>query len=347
MEQILPHPPKPSHSKARFRRHSVDAGTIRNTLRGEKSPLTDILDGLGTSFEGKSRLTRRRSSEGDALPEYAFLAARHGCALPELDPIDELEGFCEGGEESKTDSEVDALAYLKRGCPMLKYGKWGYPHFRHFQISKDCSRLVWYSSGKRISQTSIHLADVDELMEGQCTDAFARYPNERMAPLSFSLVYSERTRTLDVTCLSAFEWELWTRGLRVLMENAKQHYCLAGAEDLNELRMKVARDKEKRVEIPVHRRNSVHDITRSCTQADILHKRYKETVLRFQKLRRSIQKSFRISEGMKIRVEEISQELANALIHLDNGDINSARFHIWQAGVEIESFDNKLHAIFT
>jgi hypothetical protein len=49
--------------------------------------------------------------------------------------------------------QVDVLAYMKKGTPFLKYGTYGYPHFRQFQISDDNSKLMWFSSNKKMKDT--------------------------------------------------------------------------------------------------------------------------------------------------------------------------------------------------
>jgi len=49
--------------------------------------------------------------------------------------------------------KMDCLAYMKKGTSFLKYGKFGFPHFRQFQLSPDNRKLVWYSKSKKLSET--------------------------------------------------------------------------------------------------------------------------------------------------------------------------------------------------
>ena len=70
------------------------------------------------------------------------------------------------------------------------------------------------------------VASVEQIIYGQATDNFRRYPNAAMEHLSFSLLHSNYSKTLDLTCKSKRDFDLWTKGLEKLLENEKQRFVL-------------------------------------------------------------------------------------------------------------------------
>lgn len=69
-------------------------------------------------------------------------------------------------------------------------------------------------------------SDINEywqIIAGQTTESFKRYPNSSYVRLSFSLIYSSKEgtpRTLDLTANDDQSFELWFCGLQVCL--AKQ-----------------------------------------------------------------------------------------------------------------------------
>jgi len=68
-------------------------------------------------------------------------------------PFDGNEGMSnikEGDDHVQKNVEVvNALEYMRKGCSMLKYGRYGYPHFRYFELSMNCEEFTWYSPKQR------------------------------------------------------------------------------------------------------------------------------------------------------------------------------------------------------
>ena len=50
---------------------------------------------------------------------------------------------------SSTEVPWEDLEVLLQGAPLCKFGRRGDPHYRHFELSADCTILSWYSSRKR------------------------------------------------------------------------------------------------------------------------------------------------------------------------------------------------------
>jgi hypothetical protein len=123
-----------------------------------------------------------------------------------------------GGQAAPRPTVINALEFMRKGTPFLKYGKRGYPHWRHFQVSRDNRRLQWYSKGKRLQDTSIDLSSVRRIVLGQATKNFWKHNASDLDPSSFSLIYDEPEKTLDVVAMDSNEYRLWTGGLQELIK---------------------------------------------------------------------------------------------------------------------------------
>ncbi|VVB08325.1 unnamed protein product [Arabis nemorensis] len=107
-----------------------------------------------------------------------------------------------------------ALIALKKGTQLLKYGRKGKPKFCPFRLSNDETSLIWISNG---GEKRLKLATVSKIIPGQRTAVFQRYLRPEKDYLSFSLVYSNRKRTLDLICKDKVEAEVWIAGLKALI----------------------------------------------------------------------------------------------------------------------------------
>ncbi|KAK4490202.1 hypothetical protein RD792_000859 [Penstemon davidsonii] len=107
-----------------------------------------------------------------------------------------------------------ALIALKKGSQLLKYGRKGKPKFYPFRLSNDETSLIWISgSGERI----LKLATVSRIIPGQRTAVFQRYLRPEKDYLSFSLIYNNGKRSLDLICKDKVEAEIWIAGLKALI----------------------------------------------------------------------------------------------------------------------------------
>ncbi|CAN6555678.1 unnamed protein product [Malus baccata var. baccata] len=106
-----------------------------------------------------------------------------------------------------------AIIALKKGAQLLKYGRKGKPKFCPFRLSTDESSLIWISSSER----SLKLASVTRIVPGQRTAVFQRYLRPEKDYLSFSLIYNNGKRSLDLICKDKVEAEVWIAGLKALI----------------------------------------------------------------------------------------------------------------------------------
>jgi hypothetical protein len=112
-----------------------------------------------------------------------------------------------------------ALDVLVKGSPMLKFGRSGDPHFRHFFLDQRCEYLLWMTHKKASAESRVRLAGCT-LAEGQTTSVFRRQRRADLEDVSFSLLYAPsgqkasargEQRSLDVACKDRREYEAWVR----------------------------------------------------------------------------------------------------------------------------------------
>lgn len=113
-----------------------------------------------------------------------------------------------------------ALIALKKGTQLIKYSRKGKPKFCPFRISKDETTLIWYSHGE---ERNLKLFSVSRIIPGQRTAVFRRYLRPEKDYLSFSLVYNNGDRSLDLICKDKAEAEVWFAGLKALISTRQLH----------------------------------------------------------------------------------------------------------------------------
>ncbi|PON99646.1 Regulator of chromosome condensation (RCC1) family with FYVE zinc finger domain-containing protein [Trema orientale] len=111
-----------------------------------------------------------------------------------------------------------ALIALKKGTQLVKYGRKGKPKFCPFRLSNDESSLIWISSN---GERNLKLASVSRIIPGQRTAVFQRYLRPEKDYLSFSLIYNNGKRSLDLICKDKVEAEVWIAGLKALISSGR------------------------------------------------------------------------------------------------------------------------------
>ncbi|KAI5009531.1 hypothetical protein ZWY2020_011668 [Hordeum vulgare] len=101
-----------------------------------------------------------------------------------------------------------ALIALKKGTQLLKYGRKGKPKFTPFRLSTDESTLIWVSSNQ---EKSLKLASL----------VFQRFLLPEKDHLSFSLIYKDGKRSLDLICKDKVETQVWFTCLSALVSPGK------------------------------------------------------------------------------------------------------------------------------
>jgi len=125
-----------------------------------------------------------------------------------------------------------AIAYMKKGATLLKFGRVGDPHFRTFKLSDDLTKLTWTSPKKKSHESSVLVSEIKELRLGQNTKTFRKNRKPEYEKLAFSLLYHQKT--LDIVCKDKKEFDIWVTGIRSLSteyEQIKEQAQNGGAEN--------------------------------------------------------------------------------------------------------------------
>ncbi|OAY28102.1 PH, RCC1 and FYVE domains-containing protein 1 [Manihot esculenta] len=135
---------------------------------------------------------------------------------------------------SYVNSERDieqALITLKKGTQLIKYSRKGKPKFRAFRLSPDETALIWLSHGE---EKYLRLSSVSRIIPGQRTAVFRRYLRPEKDYLSFSLLYNNGDRSLDLICKDKLEAEVWLAGLKALIGKKSSRRTRSDISDLTE-----------------------------------------------------------------------------------------------------------------
>uniref|UniRef100_A0A452ZR06 E3 ubiquitin-protein ligase HERC1 n=1 Tax=Aegilops tauschii subsp. strangulata TaxID=200361 RepID=A0A452ZR06_AEGTS len=115
----------------------------------------------------------------------------------------------------------NALITLKKGSKLIKYSRKGKPKIREFRLSSDETALVWYSHSK---EKCLRLSSVSKIIPGQRTAVFRRFLRPEKDYLSFSLIYKNGQRSLDLVCKDQAEVEVWFSTLETLITSYRVNF---------------------------------------------------------------------------------------------------------------------------
>ncbi|KAJ1284972.1 hypothetical protein BS78_03G245700 [Paspalum vaginatum] len=116
--------------------------------------------------------------------------------------------------------DENALITLKKGSKLIKYSRKGKPKIRTFRLSSDETALIWYSHKK---EKFLRLSSVSKVIPGQRTAVFRRFLRPEKDYLSFSLVYKNGQRSLDLVCKDQAEVEVWFSTLEGLISSCNKN----------------------------------------------------------------------------------------------------------------------------
>lgn len=119
------------------------------------------------------------------------------------------------GRRAPFDRGVEqALVALKKGAHLLKCGRRGKPKFCPFRLSTDEKSLIWYSGEK---EKCLKLNTVSKINLGQKSGNSLRQLQLEKESQSFSLIYQNGERSLDLICKDKEQAECWVLGLTSLL----------------------------------------------------------------------------------------------------------------------------------
>ncbi|RNF25716.1 putative kinesin [Trypanosoma conorhini] len=118
----------------------------------------------------------------------------------------------------------DLIRFLRCGTVMLKHGRSGKPHRRHFWVSiaQNSRKLLWSDPETKIAaeRSSINLDDVGFLQLGCLSKVFKRHhvpPTDPSFYRSFTVGLKDGGRTVDIVADTLPDFEAWIVGLSNLV----------------------------------------------------------------------------------------------------------------------------------
>ena len=280
--------------------------------------------------------------------------------------------------------KVDALAFMRAGTPFLKYTSSLFsspPHFRQFQLlTSPVPSIVWFSSAKPLSSTSIPLSAISAVLLGQQTATFAKHKAVELAALSFSIAYVDtagKERTLDLTAKDGNEMNIWVAGIdrmrrlgqkldgrRTVLVDITVMYGGSPSQDIAEFGTGRVVDTRKRSQIEEEERlrrggrgSAGGEELQGVGSASAVHSSlYRELQPRFQRLQTLLLKRKEDAKRAEVlssplhgsvqamlkRVEAKCRVVSDALM---DGQLELADQQLWLAGVELDGLDNVIASI--
>uniref|UniRef100_A0A0D9YDP2 FYVE-type domain-containing protein n=1 Tax=Oryza glumipatula TaxID=40148 RepID=A0A0D9YDP2_9ORYZ len=108
---------------------------------------------------------------------------------------------------------------------LIKYSRRGKPKIRAFRLSsvsdkpQDETSLIWFSHKK---EKFLRLSSVTKIIPGQRTAVFGRFLHPEKDYLSFSLIFKNGQRSLDLVCKDQAEVEVWFSALEGLISSFRK-----------------------------------------------------------------------------------------------------------------------------
>jgi len=324
----------------------------RGTKRGESK------EEAKTSGSTTKRKPPQNSSSSSAQAEPAIKDTdgivplrERSQTLPNLTP-----------KSNEKTMQIDALEIMRKGTPFLKYGKRGYPHFRQFQLSPDNSKILWFSKQKKLRDTQISIADIDDVRDGQTTTTFERHRAPELSRSSFSIIYNRRRSSLDLIAKDLNEYKIWVAGLRRLVEM----YRSAKAQEVRTLKTliisaNITRNRRSTIELKDYDTGEFADkdsfeMTPRRPKYSGNKQMYKPVAKNFQALRKKLQrKRKRLEARVYVRhplynsMQEVVRRVQGSVDRIEDwfsfGEYGQCDDEIWRAGIDLESLSNMMAAV--
>jgi Pleckstrin homology domain len=248
----------------------------------------------------------------------------------------------EAAADGKNKQLIDVLPFLRHGAALYKFGRRGFPHFRHFHLEKNNQTLAWFSKHKKMHETQIDVEDINEIVTGQTTPNFRRSDAAKgLENGSFTIFYNNRKKSLDVVAKDPIELQVWVGGLQLLAHEVK-------------MRRNVALLKSLMVPVLV-----TADMARPDSKSlgtDPTQLRETQTLLqkKFDKQTKSILDispdkyiSSSHQEHLSNYMDEIADRFNHVAAHLRVGRLADASEQLWQLEIDLQSLHSMIEAAQT
>nr|KYP76012.1 putative E3 ubiquitin-protein ligase HERC2 [Cajanus cajan] len=111
-----------------------------------------------------------------------------------------------------------AIVSIKKGAYLLKCGRRGKPKLCPFRLSQDERNLIWYSGQQ---EKHLRLSAVTKIVQGQENIRSQRQNEHEKECHSFSLIYANGERSLDLICKDKAQAASWFVGLKAVISRCQ------------------------------------------------------------------------------------------------------------------------------
>jgi len=131
-------------------------------------------------------------------------------------------------DEKEFALDDDLMNTLKTGTTMMKYGRYGKPKFKVFQLTPDHQYLVWFSEKKDVQDTRIPIKEIQKILIASESKAVQKVKNKELHETSFTILYGPSStdekswKQLTVSAQNEKEAFVWAQGLKILSDAAKK-----------------------------------------------------------------------------------------------------------------------------
>ncbi|CAN6464089.1 unnamed protein product [Victoria cruziana] len=127
-----------------------------------------------------------------------------------------MDGSGESGRATLLSRDIEqAVIALKKGAHLLKYGRRGKPKLCHFRLSVDEKYLIWLCGNE---EKHVKISSVTNVIRGQVN--FQQHARPENLYQSFSLIYGNGQKSLDLICKDKEQAESWYLGLKSLVSGS-------------------------------------------------------------------------------------------------------------------------------
>jgi len=265
------------------------------------------------------------------------------------------------GSEPCARIKIDVLNVVHKGTPFLKYGKHGHPHFRHFQISDENTHICWFSKGKEVNKTSVAIADICDLIEGQTTKNFLKHQAPDMKPISLSLIY-ERKKSLDIIAQDENFYRIWMAAFKALLQISEEK----GEEGLRALK-ELPREVEIIMKCPssdylmgLAEELSMDNDVLERDEDDVddgnefgksdknkLEKKRQKLAKYLHALEKKVRKLTERPEHFELvqEINQLQQEMQQIITHTENGAYGQVRDLLFRTKIDMKAIRDKISVI--
>ncbi|XP_054795726.1 PH, RCC1 and FYVE domains-containing protein 1 isoform X1 [Prosopis cineraria] len=111
-----------------------------------------------------------------------------------------------------------AIVSIKKGAHLLKCGRRGKPKLCPFRLSQDEKILIWYSGQQ---EKHLRLSSVTKVVQGEGNIKSQKLNQNGKECHSFSLIYANGERSLDLICKDKTQATSWFMGLKAIISQSQ------------------------------------------------------------------------------------------------------------------------------